>query len=144
MLTRLFNGPQMTAMEKALDGSALRQKIIANNIANVDTPKYKALAVTFEDQLQEAFSKQAPGSSLQLTTTNPRHIPIQSSVQSVDEVSPKVEEIKDWTLRNDKNNVDNDREMAQLAKNEIYYDAVMRNMNDEFRLLRAAITEGRK
>ncbi|MGE5371365.1 MAG: flagellar basal body rod protein FlgB [Solirubrobacterales bacterium] len=143
MLTRLFSDNQFKALEKALDGSALRQKIITNNIANVDTPNYKSMEVTFEDELKQALAK-GTGTPYKLTVTNPRHLQLGGGNLSPDDVQAEIHEIKDYELRNDKNNVDIDREMAKLSKNELYYDAVTRNLNDELRLLRMAITEGRK
>lgn len=143
MLTRLFSDNQFKALEKALDGSALRQKIITNNIANVDTPNYKSMEVTFEDELKQALAK-GTGTPYKLTVTNPRHLQLGGGNLSPDDVQAEIHEITDYELRNDKNNVDIDREMAKLSKNELYYDAVTRNLNDELRLLRMAITEGRK
>lgn len=142
MLEKLFSTGMLPAMEKALDSSVLRQKVIANNIANVDTPGYKALEVTFEDKLREAM-KNPPGAGIRLANTNPRHIQI-TDTTSLENFQPDVTELKNFTLRNDGNSVDIDRETANLAKNELYYDAVMRALNDEFRWMRAIVTEGRK
>ncbi|MGE5405824.1 MAG: flagellar basal body rod protein FlgB [Candidatus Saccharibacteria bacterium] len=143
MLEKMVSNDTMRAMQKALEGSALRQKVIANNLANVDTPGYKSLDVSFEDELKKAMSS-APGSSLQLTNTNPRHFQINGQPANLDTFKPEVKELKDFSLRNDKNNVDIDRENANLAKNELYYDSVLRSLNDEFRVLRMAVTEGSK
>jgi flagellar basal-body rod protein FlgB len=48
----IISNPIIQGMEKALDGSALRQKAIAANIANVDTPGYKSIEVSFAEQLR--------------------------------------------------------------------------------------------
>jgi flagellar basal-body rod protein FlgB len=138
----IFSSPAWQAMEKALDGSALRQRMIANNIANVETPNYKAMEVTFEDQLKQAL-QQGTGSSIKMMATDPRHITINNG-STIANVQPAIETVKDFSIRNDKNNVDIDRESAKLAQNEIYYDTVTRMMNDEFSLLRMVISEGRK
>lgn len=143
MIFNLFDNPTMQGMEKALDGAALRQKIIANNIANVDTPDYKAMEVTFEDQLKKAFAG-PPGSDIKLKITHPRHIQISSGTPPMNMIEPEVHKLKDLTLRNDNNNVDIEREMANNARNELYYNTISRNLNDEFRLLRMVISEGRR
>lgn len=139
MLTRIFDSTTLKGMEKALDGAALRQKVIANNIANVDTPNYKAVEVTFEDQLRRALEKEVTG-GLGLKTTHPRHISVNEEGSTVFNMEPQIRTVKGTSYRNDKNNVDIDREMAKNSENELYYNAVIRALNDEFKLLRTAIT----
>lgn len=139
MLGNIINNRTLELLEKGLDGASMRQKAIANNLANVDTPGYKAIEVTFEDQLREAWQGGRVGARLR--TSHPRHFQIGCSNA---ELKPQITMATGWTFRNDKNNVDVDREMARLAKNSIYYNSVAQSMNNEFRLLRMAITEGRK
>jgi flagellar basal-body rod protein FlgB len=133
LLGSIITGSIFQVMEKALDGSALRQKAISANIANVDTPGYKSLEVSFHDYLKSAMKY--PGHSIQLKATDSRHIQIRGSAGA----PPVMVATEDSQLRNDGNNVDIDREIAKLTSNEIYYDAVSRCLNDEFRLLRSVI-----
>lgn len=116
-----------------MDGSVQRQKAISANIANVDTPGYKSIEVSFAEHLKNAIKH--PGQAIQLRTSNRRHIQLPRS--------PGMTQItvtnSDTQLRNDGNNVDIDREIARLNSNEIYYDAVSRCLNDEFQLLRSVI-----
>ncbi len=49
MFDKIFNSPTQTMLNQALDGSALRNQVLANNIANVDTPGFKRSEVLFEE-----------------------------------------------------------------------------------------------
>ncbi|NMA64094.1 MAG: flagellar basal body rod protein FlgB [Syntrophomonadaceae bacterium] len=140
MLNAVIGNRAMDILEKALDGASLRQQVITNNMAHVDTPGYKAMEVSFEDQLQEAIRDGRVGARLR--TSHTRHLQIGNPVDR--EYAPRVSVLTGYKYRNDQNSVDIDREMARLAKNSIYYDAMARSMNNEFRLLRMAITEGRR
>jgi len=139
MLDGIIGNRTLSILEKALDGASLRQKVIANNLANVDTPGYKAMEVTFEEQLARACRTNRVGE--QLRTSHPRHLQINSEENGGE---PRITVLEGSVIRNDRNNVDIDREMARLAKNTIYYDTVAQIMNNEFRLLRMAISEGRR
>lgn len=138
MPERLSNDRRIDILEMGLDGAALRQKVIANNIANVDTPGYKASDVAFEEQLRAAIG--GYGVVDRLRTSHPRHLQNASAGSAF---QPVVYTSNEYTLRNDGNNVDIDREMARLAKNSIYYNSLVQAVSNEFRLLRMAITEGR-
>ncbi|HCZ07489.1 MAG TPA: flagellar basal body rod protein FlgB [Thermotogae bacterium] len=98
----------------ALDVSALRAEVIANNIANVETPNYKRKYVVFESALQEAMEDR----HIQLKRTNPKHL------TGAFRISPQV--MTDWStsMRNDGNNVDIDREMTELASNTLRYQVL--------------------
>jgi len=98
-------------LKAALDVSSLRAEVIANNIANVETPNFKRKYVVFENALQEALE----GKHLQLKRTDPKHITGSLSV------SPRIDTDSSTTMRNDGNNVDIDREMTELASNTLRY-----------------------
>lgn len=128
---------QIAALEKALDGLWLRNKVISNNIANADTPGFKASKVEFEDALKAAIE----GGSFEGKTTSDKHIPI--GVSSVSQVQPQIVTSQLTSMRMDGNNVDIDSEMADLAKTTIAYDAVIQKLVKEFQMLRAAINGGK-
>ncbi|HHW60553.1 MAG TPA: flagellar basal body rod protein FlgB, partial [Syntrophomonadaceae bacterium] len=136
MLEKMFNSPNLLLMEKAMDASLLRQNVIANNIANVDTPKFKRSEVIFEDRLREALLSDS--SSKKLLKTNSRHMDV--CEQTVEALTPAVVKINDRSYRNDQNNVDIDVEMAKHTRNKIYYDYMAHNLSNDLRLLRMAIT----
>lgn len=122
-------------LEQALSASSLRQKVISNNISNVNTPGYKKSEVLFEDMLQSAMT----GDKLPMQQTNSRHLPVQQAGIP----TPKVNVIGNTSIRTDGNNVDIDVEMANLAKNSIYYNAVVQQLSSYFSGIKSAIKEGR-
>lgn len=117
--------PLMIMLEKKLDAAALRQKVIANNLANVDTPGFKKSNVEFEDILRQAQNKD----SLRLRTTDSRHIDFSINIQAA---QARVVIDNSTTLRNDGNNVDIDSEMTALAKNAIDYQAISQILGNKY------------
>ena len=139
MIENLLYTNTMSLMGKGLDAASLRNTVISNNLANVDTPGFKRSDVVFEDELRKALAKTG---GIQGVTTHPKHIPIGSP--ALPNVKPKVELQNDTTMRNDGNNVDIDREMALMAKNTITYTALAQMLNGNFSTIRSAIFEGRR
>jgi len=137
VLNSILSSPRAMVLEQALAASSLRQKVISNNIANVNTPGYKKSEVSFEDMLQSAMSND----KLQMTQTNPKHLPLGQRGMSVP--TPQVHIITNTSTRTDGSNVDIDIEMANLAKNSIYYDAVAQQLGSYFSGIKSAIREGR-
>ncbi|MGN6742590.1 MAG: flagellar basal body rod protein FlgB [Amnibacterium sp.] len=77
----MFQSVTLNALSSALDGLALRQQAIAQNIANINTPNYKAKVVSFEDALAQSV---ASGSGIAGATTTQSGAP---SVQNGNNVS---------------------------------------------------------
>ena len=134
MIESLFKN--VNWLEKGLDASWLRNQTIANNIANVDTVGFKASHVEFESQFKEALGKQ----SLTLKTTRAKHF---SSSSDSAGFEAKVVTDNNSIMRMDGNNVDIDYENAELAKNNIYYNTLVRQISSELKRLRVAINEGK-
>ena len=145
MFNALFNDTTQIALERALDGSATRAHLIANNIANADTPNYKALRLSFEDVLAREIGRQdeiipEPG------TIDPRHLPKHSLHGLKGMVTPYGVIYTDdrTTYRLDGNNVDIDQETALQAKNAIMYSTLTELVSRRFSGLRTAISMGRR
>ena len=134
MIQSITGSVQANILEKALSASSLRQKTISNNIANVNTPGFKRSEVLFEDILQQKMS----GSRLNLAKTNERHLSTQPQ-----SLAPTMRMVTDNSFRTDGNNVDIDIEMANMAKNSIYYDALAQQLSRYFTGLKSVIKEGR-
>jgi flagellar basal-body rod protein FlgB len=115
-----------------LNAYSLREKVIAENIANVNTPGYKRKEVSFEEKLQNAIQKVIPG-----YLTNARHIPLgrNAGVNSTPEI--KVDNSSD--LASGVNNVSVEEEMVQLVRNQIQYMYSTRMVSREFSAIRASI-----
>ena len=126
----------------ALDGLTSRQRTIANNVANVDTPSFKGSEVRFEQQLQRAAQRQHGTANVSMSRTDERHLVVGGAAAGA--TAPEIVELADTTLRNDGNNVDIDREMVALADTQIRYDTAVRLVAERYGMLRSVITEGRR
>jgi flagellar basal-body rod protein FlgB len=132
-----INKPSFQLLEKSLDASTMRQRVIANNIANVDTPYFKRSEVSFESLLQKQMGSFTP---LQSYRTDVRHF---NFGNSVNQLSPQTIVDEGSIMNNNLNNVDMDTEMSQMAKNQLAYNAEIQQVNHEFKILRSAITGGK-
>lgn len=119
-------------LAKALDASWARHEFLASNLANAETPGFKRQDLDFQSYLRSALS---PG--IAVSTTHPRHI-------SSTGPKPLYVTTDPSSLTPDGNNVDVDREMAEVSSNALYYTAVLRQLGEHLGLLRKAITEGRR
>jgi len=128
----------MDVIGKAMDGSALRHTAISNNLANVNTPGYKRLEVSFQDALAEAVQP----TRLDLKRTKPKHFSIRPSLDDPGIVQMKTN--RSTSLRNDGNNVDIDIELAALAENNLYFNSLAQMLSGQLALLRQSISEGRR
>ena len=134
MLERLFQKAGIPLLQRSLNAASLRHKAIASNIANISTPGYQRKEVQFEEKLQESLlTKIISGKR-----TDSRHIPIGRSKYS--DITPQVKVDESEELASGINNVDIDQEMADLAKNQIYFTGTATLMARKFRGLKAAIS----
>jgi flagellar basal-body rod protein FlgB len=111
------------------------QNVISANIANADTPGYKAKTMEFESALRDALGV---GTQLPPTETSPNHI----VHRSTDPVHPEIYDDPNGVESLDGNTVDRASEMAKLAENQILYDASTEMLKRKLGMLRYAITEG--
>ena len=140
MLDQIMNSTNFNYLPRAMTASSMRQEVIANNIANVNTPNFRKKNVEFEDVLaREIYGEKTPEGKLQMIRTHDEHLPfIQRNIHAV----PTVVEDKSTIMRVDDNNVDVDIEMATLAKNQIYYNALATQLGGYVSKMRNAITSG--
>jgi len=134
----VINTEQLRLLERSLDVSMLRQRTIANNIANLDTPQFKSKQVVFEELLREELSGQQP--TLAAYRTNPRHIAFGGS-QGLP--GPRIVSNPNALVQNNGNDVDVEYEMNQLAKNQIWYNGLVQMTNGYFTKLQSVINGGR-
>ncbi len=128
-----INNPTLLALKRDLDTAALRQRVIADNLANLNTPGFKKSVVSFEEQLQAALND----NSMPLRTTHPKHI---GGVKHPAEVLPQVVQVTDSGMRADGNNVDADEEMVNLAANQIKYNTSAQSLSEHYSLISYIIT----
>lgn len=129
----LFNSSTFQNLENGLNGAALEQKAISNNIANVDTPNYKAKRTAFQHTLNEAIQTQ----HIQANRTNQKHIEFGGP-----HAEAHVREDNSTMYNHNGNNVDIDKEMSNLAKNQIYYNALTDRLSGKFGSLKTAVRGG--
>ncbi len=126
-------GNSIATLERGLDYSTTKGKVISQNIANVDTPNYKSKNVRFQDIFAEAQA-----SSLQASRTDNRHFEFKNKGMQTG-----VFNYSGFRYRHDGNGVDMDKEQADLATNQIYYHALVDRLNGKFNTLQNVIKGGR-
>lgn len=134
----ILGGAAFQRLEGAVNAASLRQRVIANNIANVDVPYFKRADVAFEEMLTHALGAHGE-SSLAGKMTNARHIPINNSYLSP---APQVITDESTTINNNRNNVDIDKEMSLLAENQLRYNLLVQQVSHDVKMMRIGI-EGR-
>lgn len=135
MLEQSFRN--MDISKKALDASWLRNDALSNNLANVNTPGYKREDVDFDQVLRTFLSKD----SMKMYKTNVNHISIGG--ESLESLQPKIQSETEISYRKDGNSVNIDTEMAELAKNQIKFNAITGQLNNQISRLKLAIRDGR-
>ena len=136
MLDQFVNAPVIDYMSRGMSAANLRHEVISNNIANVNTPKFKKSDVVFESLLAKELGLFDEQGKLEVVRTHDRHMPIPMKGRAMPEVIMDTS----TTMRTDKNNVDIDKEMANLAKNQIYFNALAKEMGSHFQKVKTIIT----
>ncbi len=113
-----------------LDYAWKRHKVILSNIANADTPGYKAKDVLFERELYKY---------IELKRTRQKHLP-----KSPQKPSFKVIEIQRGLTGNDRNNVSIEEEMSKMIQNRLAYEVYMRMATGYLNKLENVVKEGRR
>lgn len=135
----LLNSPTFKRLEKAISAAELRQQALSNNLANVDTPFFKRSDVLFESLLEQSLGNNNQP-QLDLRRTDSRHMRLGN--QSFDVAQPKIVTDESSVMNNNLNNVDVDREMSQLALNQLRYYAFIQQATHNVKMMRIGI-EGR-
>lgn len=118
----------INVLDKAADASWTRNELIANNIANVDTPNYKRKDIEFQTYLKQELQGEG---SLDQKVAN-------IDLNSLD--ATVYTDHENLSYRMDGNNVDIDTEQANLAENQIKYNALMESMSQEFSRIKTALS----
>ncbi len=108
-------------LTQMIQGTALRHRVLAANLANVETPGYQAQEVSFTQSLEDARREQSDVG------------------QSAPSVQAAVSPDSDGVIRRDGNNVDLDRQMAKLAQNTMWHNAMIQILTSRLSTLKAAI-----
>ena len=112
----------VNVLNKAADAAWTRNDVLANNIANMDTPGYKRQDVDFESQLKQA-----------MRSTRFKSVDARVGATNDTELETRVyTDASGFSYRLDGDNVDIDTETARLAENQIKYNGLVQSMNEEF------------
>lgn len=115
-----MDDPRLTVLTRLMDVAALRQQVHAGNLANQNTPGYKARALAFEDAFNQALDEQG--------------------VERAMDVAPRLYEPMSTPADPDGNDVSSEREVAALARNKLLYDTYVQLARGKMRLMSTAIT----
>lgn len=124
------------SLESAISTANLKQRVHSANIANVDTPNYKSKQVSFENVLADAAGRQMMSSF----KTDPKHIEFRNATS---QSTSEIKENASTEYNPNGNNVDMDHEMAELAKNQLWYNALTERVSGKFNTLSTVINGGR-
>ncbi len=116
-------------LDKAADASWTRENLIANNIANAQTPGYKRQDIDFQSLLKKEIS-------------NYKYMSLDQKMNAVDlnRLNPEVyTDHAGYSYRLDENNVDMDTEQVELASEQIKYQALTSSITSEFQRLQAVL-----
>lgn len=128
----------MQLLHRSLDLRSARQRVIASNLANEETPGYRANDLQFAQQLQAAQKGRFP---LVMAVTQSQHIGLRG--QGYQTVTGKLAEVPAGDLPLDANSVNLELEMAKSSDNAMQYNAAASITAQRFRQLLSAIRDAR-
>jgi len=118
-------------LHRSMDASIVRRSVIANNMANSGVPNFKRSNVNFESELKRALESEKRRPALELTLTDPNHIP---NYKARDYRDVGIRRVLDYvsTYNNNGNNVDPEQELALATENEMSYMLMLQAVSFEF------------
>ncbi len=129
----------LSVLAKSMDAAAVKQRVVSDNIANINTPEFKRQYVDFDSELKEAINRQL-GQAGKLYRTHENHLPLSLDINKI---NPKVKTDFSRSMREDGNNVDLDMELAELAENTIKYNTLTETAIKKYAGIKNAVRGGR-
>jgi flagellar basal-body rod protein FlgB len=127
-------GKTVAILQRGMDVSTLRREVIANNIANADTPNFKRSTINFEAQLKRALDAEQTKAVPSAFVTDPRHISFDTKMDWQD-VKP-VRQLDYLTQgKSNGNNVDLQEELMSAEQNQMMYSLMAQAAANEFNQL---------
>ena len=123
-------GKSIDILHRTMDVALLRRGVLADNVANADTPNFKRSEINFESELKRALDSKGK-KGMEAAMTNDRHIPF-NRVYDYKDVGPR--RVLDYlsTTDNNGNNVDLEEESMLLLENQLSYDLMTRIVSNQF------------
>ena len=120
----------VNVLDKAADASWKRETVLANNIANVDTPGYKRKDLDFEGVLKQELGRC-------------KHTSLDTKIENLhmDHLNPSVyTDLSNYSYRLDGNNVDIDNEEVEYASEQLRYEGITAGINNEFNRMKSVVS----
>lgn len=124
----------MKALATSLNFRQMRQEILSSNIANAETPGYKAKRIGFEEALARALDVDG---NQELNVEDQKHYDVGNG--GFENITPEIYDDPNGIVSENGNTVDRDNEMAVMARNKILYDASVQLLNKKLGLLKYAV-----
>lgn len=124
----------LNALTTALNFREMRQEVISSNIANANTPGFKAKKMDFEEALARALDTDG---QMQMNTTDERHFDVGNG--GFNNLEPEIYEDPNGVVSKNGNTVDTEAEMGRMAENKLMYDALVQLVNKKMGLMKYAI-----
>ncbi|MDA3849886.1 MAG: flagellar basal body rod protein FlgB [Spirochaetaceae bacterium] len=131
-------GRNLDLLTRGMNVAGLRRGIIANNVANVDTPNFKRSEVSFEAELGRAIASENMETPMQARVSNVNHMPFQRPTDRND-VNARVGLDYLTTGKNNGNNVDIEREEMDALKNQMSYELMTSMVSHQFTMINMVI-----
>lgn len=124
-------GKTVDILQRTMDVSLVRREVIANNIANAETPNFKRTDVNFEASLARALATEKSSGNLEAKMSSTKHIPFD---RTVDYKSVKPRFVLDYLTqtKNNGNNVDIEQESMSAVKNQMMYELMTTTIAGQF------------
>lgn len=129
--TALLDQTNIKHLSKLADLSALKNKLIASNVANVETPGYQRKTFDFDRTLRKSMEEP----KLSGVETHPKHIPLGDDQDR----PPKIIHVKHSENSTGINSVDIDQEMSEMSQNQLIYQFGSKMLSRKFNGLTSAI-----
>lgn len=122
-------------LESSLTGSTARHNTIAHNLSNVNTPGFKQFLINVEEQM----ANQSPGfGQLPLKISSSKHMGNDANMSEF-----AIERDNSPALRMDGNNVNLEKQMTAMVKNDVYFNAALNQVNKKIAMRKYVISDGR-
>ena len=131
MFTNNSFGKTIDILQRTMDVGLTRREVIANNIANAETPNFKRTDVNFEASLARALASENAPKNLEAKMSSSNHIPFNRPVDYKN-VQPRFALDYLTQSKNNGNNVDIEQEMMAATRNQMMYELMTATISSQF------------
>lgn len=128
------NDKTLKALTTALNFREMRQELISSNVANANTPGFKAKKLDFEEALARALDVDG---HMQMNVNDERHYTVGNG--GFNNLEPEIYDNPNGVVSENGNTVDVEAEMAKMAENKLMYDALVQLINKKMGIMKYAI-----